>query len=228
MNIRILLFAAFALSTVALAQNDGPFQVRYAANLGPCRVVQEDAGAQNQLAPVDPCPDSAVNFTNTGANNAQDICVNTYTFSPDEQLVSCCSCRVTRNALWSLGVRRDLTSNTLTPGVENAVVIKLLATAAPAAGPCNPANPGPLVRGLSAWGTTLHASNLTTGFAYWGETPFTNSTLSAAELSVMTSFCGFIQANGSGYGICRSCQTGQFGLGPNDPSHNTGLGADKQ
>ena len=174
-------------------------------------------------------PDSAVNFTNTGANNAQDICVNTYTFSPDEQLVSCCACRVTRNALWSLGVRRDLTSNTLTPGVEKAVAIKLLATAAPAAGPCNPANPGPRVQGLAAWGTTVHAANLTTGPLYFGETPFTNSTLSASELAVMTSFCGFIQANGSGFGICRSCQGAGGGRIPiGSESQNTALGADRQ
>ena len=209
MRIKLAL-AALALSTVAMAQSDGPFQVRYAANL--------DIAAA----------DSAVDFTNTGANNALDICVNTYTFSPDEQLVSCCSCKVTRNALYSLGVKRDLTSNTLTPGVEKAVVIKLLATAAPA-GPCNPANPGAPVQGLAAWGTTQHYSNLTTGTIYGTETPFTNSTLSSAELAVMTSFCGFIQANGSGYGICRACQTGTFGLGANnDGLYRTGLGGDKQ
>jgi hypothetical protein len=175
--------------------------------------------------------DSDVDFTNTGADNAQDICVNTYTFAPDEQLISCCSCRVTRNALWSLSATRDLVSNSLTADVPGSVVIKLLATAAPA-GNCNPANPGPPVQGLAAWGTTLHWSNLTptaTGSVpYWTETPFTNATLSNTELSIMTSYCGLIQSNGSGYGICKGCQTGSLGLGPNDPSHNTGLGSDKQ
>ena len=114
MNLRIkIALATLALSTAAMAQSDGPFQVRYASNLGV-------AGYE-----------SVVNFTNTGANNANEICVNTYTFSPDEQEISCCSCKVTRNALWSLQVNKDLINNTLTPGVENSVVIKLLATQAP-------------------------------------------------------------------------------------------------
>ena len=205
-----LALAALAVSTAVMAQTaDGSFQVRYAANLDAVGV------------------DSAVNFTNTGAANAADICVNTYTFSPDEQLVSCCSCKVTRNALFSLGVKRDLTSNTLTPGIEKSVVIKLLATAAPA-GPCNPANPGATVIGMAAWGTTQHLQNLTSGPVYGTETQFTNATLSTAELAVMTSFCGFIQANGSGYGICRACQTGTNGLGPDNLNMRTGLGADKQ
>jgi hypothetical protein len=47
------------------------------------------------------------------------------------------------------------------------------------------------------------------------ESPFTPATLSASELARIASFCGFIQANGSGFGICKSCRLG-------------GLGADKQ
>jgi hypothetical protein len=35
-----------------------------------------------------------------------------------------------------------------------------------------------------------------------------NAAISAAELARITSLCGFIQANGSGYGICRSCRLG--------------------
>lgn len=228
-----LVLTSVALSGIAFAQGDGSFQVRYASNLD-YHIYYDDEAAQRaplgglrQAPALGGGPDSIVNFTNTGANNARDICVNTYTFAPDEQLVSCCSCRVTRNALWSLGVGRDLTSNTLTPAVEDSVVIKLLATEAPAAGNCNPANPGLPVQGMAAWGTTLHFSNLTNGIGYGTETPFHNATLSSAERSVMTSFCGFIQANGSGFGICRACQTGDFGLGPNDPAYRRGLGTEK-
>jgi len=39
--------------------------------------------------------------------------------------------------------------------------------------------------------------------------------LSAAELARVTSFCGFIQSNGSGFGICRSCRLGGLGAAKN-------------
>jgi hypothetical protein len=210
------LFAAVVLgAVVVLAQpvlgplgNDGPFQVRYASNL--------------------PIGDSVVNITNTGANfplpaagvngaasTSGNICVNVYTFSPDEQLISCCACPVTPNALVSLSARNDLISNTLTPGVPTSIVIKLLASGG--TGACNASTVGTLVnplvqRGMAAWGTTIHALPVTPGSpaTTYGETetPFTNSTLSEAEYERLTGLCGFIQTNGSGFGICRSCRFG--------------------
>jgi hypothetical protein len=32
-----------------------------------------------------------------------------------------------------------------------------------------------------------------------------------SELTKLTTYCGFIQANGSGYGICKSCREGAAG-----------------
>jgi hypothetical protein len=147
--------------------------------------------------------DSVINMTNTGAAGG-NICVNVYTFSPDEQEVSCCSCVVTPNALVSLSVKNDLVSNTLTPAVPGSVVVKLLATTG---GPCNAAAPGALAVGLAAWGTTLHAMPVAGTYGLT-ETAFTPATLSAAELGRISALCGFIQSNGSGYGICRSCRLG--------------------
>jgi hypothetical protein len=37
------------------------------------------------------------------------------------------------------------------------------------------------------------------------------SQLSDAELTRMTQLCAFIRANGSGYGICKSCKVGGLG-----------------
>lgn len=202
-SVLLSLFAAvLVFTTGAVAQNspsgDSPFQVNYAANLA--------------------VGDSVINITNAGGGvigtEARDsitdpsgnLCVNVYTFSPDEQLVSCCSCTVTPNGLVSLSARNDLISNTLTPAVPGAIVIKLLATAG---GTCNAATPGIPVAGLAAWGTTLHA--LPAGGYALTERPFVPATLSSAEFTRISALCGFIQSNGSGYGICRSCRAGALG-----------------
>ena len=41
--------------------------------------------------------------------------------------------------------------------------------------------------------------------------PFLNGTLSSSEYDGMTSLCNFIQANGTGFGICKSCRLGALG-----------------
>jgi hypothetical protein len=205
MKLRYLsIFAAMTLfSVAAFAQGaDTPFQVRYASNL--------------------PIGDSVVNATNTGASSTVafptqngNICMNVYTFSPDEQLISCCTCPITPDGLVSLSARNDLISNTLTPGVPTSIVIKLLGSLQ-GTGTCNAATVGTganvLATGLAAWGTTIHALPVTPGSpaTTYGvtETAFTPSTLSAAELTRITTLCGFIQTNGSGFGICRSCRFG--------------------
>ncbi len=190
---------------IAVAQNpiaaDSPFQVRYFSNLT--------------------VADSVIDITNTGADGAPlngpgfggavgNICVSAYAFSPDEQLVSCCSCLVTPNGLVSLSVTNDLIGNTLTGVRPNSVVVKLLATLAGAGGSgtscansaATAAAPG--VTGMVAWGTTIH---VTSGPAVT-ETAFTPATLSAGEATSITNRCTNIIGNGSGFGICRSCRAG--------------------
>ncbi len=212
MNQRVptILAAILVSSMAAFAQaHDTPFQVRYASNLN--------------------VGDSVVNITNTGANSTVafpnqngNICVNVYTFDAHEELVSCCSCLVTPDGLNSLSAKNDLINNTLTPATPTSIVIKLLATATTATTQAgcattaavagNAANP--IVNGLAAWGTTLHAGPAAGSFAVT-ETSFTPSTLSAAELTRITTLCGFIQTNGSGFGICNSCRTGGLGASSN-------------
>jgi hypothetical protein len=198
MNQRLIAFTATALlfTAAAFAQNpitaDSPFQVRYAANLN--------------------IGDSVVDITNTGASGSS-ICVNVYTFAPDEQEISCCTCTVTPDGLASLSVKNSLTNNTLTGVVPTAVVIKLIATK----GACDAATVTgeALVPGMAAWGTTIHALPVTPGSpaTTYGvtETAFTPSTLSATELTRATSLCGFIQSDGSSFGICGGCAAGGLG-----------------
>ena len=206
MHLRNLLVSAAVFATVAFGQQiaaDSPFQVRYASNLN--------------------VGDSVVNITNTGARGAGlasgtsaavtgAICANVYAFSPDEQMVSCCSCPVTPNGLVSLSAQRDLISNTLTPAVPTSIVIKIVAST-PVGGTCagSAASPGALTPGLTAWGTTVHTNTSPSGGFAVTETAFTPATLSAGEFSRLTALCTFINANGSGFGICSSCRLGGLG-----------------
>ncbi|MBY0507626.1 MAG: Ig-like domain-containing protein [Bryobacteraceae bacterium] len=172
--------------------------------------------------------DSVINLTNTGASGAGlaagttaattgAICVNVYAFSPDEQMVSCCSCPVTPNGLVSLSAQRDLVSNTLTPASPTSLVVKLLATVPvnnSCTGSATALSLGNLAPGLLAWGTTIKAPNTVV------ETPFLRGTLSLGgagadigELARLQQLCSFINSNGSGFGVCRSCRLGGLGGG---------------
>src|SRR5207244_11256295 len=117
----VIPLAAAALGQAIAGAPSDACQVRYAANLN--------------------IGDSVINISNAGTQNAggalTNICANVYAFSPDEQLISCCSCTVTPNALVSLSAVSDLISNTLTPARPTSIVVKLIATAGPT---CNASN----------------------------------------------------------------------------------------
>ncbi len=181
--------------------------------------------------------DGVINITNAGALGADAfgpfagttgrICVNVYTFSPDEQEISCCQCLVTPNALVHLSAKTDLIQNTLTGVVPNSIVVKLLATIPVSTANPNGNNLGPftgsicnaastfgavsLAPGMRAWATRLHA--LPTSPVTYGVTEgaFIPSSLSQGELDKLTSLCRFIVGNGSGAGICKSCTLGGLG-----------------
>jgi len=181
-----------ALSMVSLAQQIGPddaLQMRYAAHLD--------------------IADSVVNMTNAGTSGGS-LCANLYTFDPAEELISCCTCTITPGALQSLSVLRSLTSNTLTFAIPTAVVVKIVASSS---GACNAASitSDSLAPGLRAWATTIHQSPTAATSYSITETPFSTATLVAPELNHLTSYCGFIQAIGSGYGICQGCVTNGLG-----------------
>ena len=156
--------------------------------------------------------ESFINITNVGSGPG-DICVNVYAFDPAEEMLACCACPLTPNALASLRVNADLISNTLSIAVPTSVTVKLLATTVPATQTCDPSSTigTTTVPALRAWGTTLHARP-GGGFAVT-ETEFspTSSVGVANELQSLTETCRFIKILGSGFGICRSCQLGGLG-----------------
>ena len=182
--------------------------------------------------------DSFINIVNTGANGAPlngpgfgpagNICANVYAFSPDEQLVSCCSCLITPNGLVSLSVRDDLRANTITGTAPDSMVVKLVTTAtgpgptftgttcAGSAAAAGTAAFPTIKGGTAAWGTTAHfpgAGAVPAAPAPFSttETPFTPATLSDGELASITNRCTNIIGNGSGFGICRACAPGGRG-----------------
>jgi hypothetical protein len=222
----MMILAAMALSTAAFAQdaivNTGIFvdayQINYAANLN--------------------VGDSSVILTNTGQQGAffgatpatqGNICVNVYTFDPQEEEISCCACLVTPNGLNALSAKNDLINNTLTPAVPNSIVVKLVASQpgttttgaftvcnataplpTPATQPYTAGATGDIAVGLRAWVNTLEG-NTSAGTYDVVHGAFLPSYLGAQELGALTTVCAFNQTNGTGYGICGSCQTGALG-----------------
>jgi hypothetical protein len=204
--------------------SDNTFQVRYTSNLniGDSYIDITNTGASSTASQTQPPGNSQVNINGS-------ICVNIYAFATDEQEVSCCSCLVTPNGLYSLSVRNALLASVLPSFSTDALLVKLISTV-PAGSTdsttglitqtCNPATisttVGAQASGLLAWGTTLRAAP-TTPVTYRGvESPFLPGTLSPAELARDVMECQFIQILFSGQaGICKGCQ-------------NAGLGADRQ
>jgi hypothetical protein len=207
MNLRIhmLVLATLAFSALAFGQYavDDPTQVHYFSNLG--------------VLATGAVGDGFINITNTGASGGS-ICVNVYTFAPDEQEISCCTCPITANGLQSLDVDADLISNTLTPAVPTSVTVKLVATSQAS---CNAAAQpalSDLAVGMRAWGTNLHAAPTSPVTFQVTETPFLTADIAVGsnnhisdELKSDVQLCKFIGLLGSGYGVCRSCRLGGLG-----------------
>jgi hypothetical protein len=200
-----VILATLALSAAAFAQTniyqDGPYQIGYAANLN--------------------IGDSVVNISDDGVNGgfftgkaAGSICVNVYVFDASEEEISCCYCLVTPNGLNSLSAKSDLINNTLTPAVPSSIVIKLVATTPAAAVPgpvCNPAAALVPTSGLLAWGATLEPSGSAPPTYGVVNVPFLNGHLGAGEESDLSTVCSFVEAEGTGFGVCNSCRLGALG-----------------
>lgn len=194
-KLTVTFLAALALSSVVSAQviSSAPdqYQVRYFSN-----------------APLGGTINITNNGVNAGVEPAGNICANVYVFDPAQELIACCACTITPNGLASLSTTTDLLSNTLTFAVPTSITVGIITTHGTT---CNPSavTPDELASGLRAWGTTLHALPTAPAGTYaMTETAFAPSDLSATELLRLTSTCGFIQADASGFGICNSCREG--------------------
>jgi hypothetical protein len=57
-----------------------------------------------------------------------DLCANIYVFTPDEQMIACCSCKVSPNGMQGFSLATDLTANPLTSILPHAGAIKVVAS----------------------------------------------------------------------------------------------------
>ena len=152
-------------------------------------------------------PDGALRMTNTGATVAAGVSQNLYAaiyvFDDSEELQECCSCVITPDGLLSESVDKNLTANTVTGIKPTRGVIKVIA-----ATDSNP--PTVLAHGLAGWMTQIQGSQVNLTTSKWSgpfvanQSPLTQSALTAAEFSVLTSICQYAVILGSGGGVC-SC-----------------------
>ncbi len=187
MTLRFMILAAIVLSVAAFGQtqigNSSNAQVAMIANLAN--------------------GDSSISMTNV---SSADICVNVYVFDPAEEQISCCACPITPNGLASLSARKDLISNTLTPGVPTSISVILQAVKG---GTCDATKVAAGVPGLISASTNVHTTPVAGSYAV--TELHLADTGAPVDGNVIVPTCKFMKANGSGYGICKSCAAGALG-----------------
>ena len=184
----------------------------------PAQTYYVDYFSNNYTAPED----GVIRIVNVGQGGnpltspTGDICANIYVFDANQEMAECCAERLTPNELDSADVFLQLTSNTLTPALLNAGVIKVVLT--PATGACLPTTPfaGADATLGSVWGTHPQRSLYVGGAFYF---PFLTETekqprpLSASEQAFLPLTCSMTLYLGSGYGRCTSTVSGDAGSG---------------
>jgi hypothetical protein len=130
------------------------------------------------------------------------ICADFYVFDATQEMVECCSCRITANGLAELSVISDLTQNPLTGfPAPNSGVVKIVSDNRQN---CNETAPVPTPL-LLAWAT--HIQQPIMGTFVTTEDQFQKSPLMDGELAFLGQACAFVQYLGSGKGVCKCGKT---------------------
>jgi hypothetical protein len=161
----------------------------------------------NNAGPVPSATDQVVRIINSGlygtplTSPVGDICANIYVFDNNQEMISCCSCRITPNGLASASVGLQLTNNPVTSVVPAAGVIKIVAT--PLKRTCDPTariDPSTADDDLAVvFGTHVQTTAGTTSVT---ETNIGVAPLGSYELDFLPTACTFAQYLGSGKGTC--------------------------
>jgi hypothetical protein len=135
-----------------------------------------------------------------------DICANVYVFDANQEMVACCSCRITPNGLLTLSVANGLTNNPVTSVVPVNGAVKIIPTLAGAT--CSPLTyNGGVAPGLVGWASHIETSGGTAPGTFiavaallgWPEVP---DTAGASEAAFLPTACQFAQYLGSNKGVC--------------------------
>ncbi len=179
------------VSIVAVAQAAPIYQLNYYSNRN------NAAGADQTLRVINP----GVTGTPMSADEGR-ICADVYVFDSTQEMVECCSCKITANGLREFSVLNDLTQNPLTGfPAPNSGVIKIVSDLNTN---CNETAPVP-TSGLLAWQS--HVQQPVTGTFVTTEDEYQAAPLTAEEQAFLGQACGFVQYLGSGKGVCK-CGTG--------------------
>ena len=201
-NLFLLFILGIVVFVIVPAQAQDNLQAYFSNNPGP-------GGAADQQ----------IRLINYGSNGTPltspvgDVCANIYVFDANQEMVSCCSCRITPNGLLTLSVANGLTNNPVTSVVPvngDVVIIPILA------GPfCDPVNwisvdlgggigigfPNSVV----GFSTHLQTSGGTTPGTFITETTIPNVGPFKGNAEFLRQSCQFAQYLGSGKGRC-SCK----------------------
>jgi len=217
----VVIVACMVFSAAAQAQTNDVYWVGYYSN----------NLTINNLETVAAVPDQSVYINNPGVQGAPInpatglvstagyLCANLYVFDASQEMVECCSCPLSPNALVSLSLRTNLLANPLGGVAPRSGVIKLIsslpisvtpngvspttATAVCDAGEIGSAGETVLAD-LRAWGTQFQI--LSQGRYAITQSKFMAAPLSAAEAAFLPVACQFVRYLGSGQGVC-TCST---------------------
>jgi hypothetical protein len=193
----VLLMSVFPTLLLAADPTTPTYLVdHYSNNAGPgatkdafVRLVNIAAGGTPQTSPVG------------------DVCANIYVFDSHQEMISCCSCRLTPNELVTASVANQLTNNPLVAVIPTDGVIKIMPTPAGTA-ICNPTAPAASSDAslLTGFATHLEISGAAT-FITEANTP--SAPLGSEEASFLSDACLFVQYLGRAYGKGTCSCTGQ-------------------
>ena len=158
-------------------------------------------------------PIAKIRLTNFGTGGtpltspAGDVCTNIYVFDADQEMIACCSCRITPNGTRTISVAFNLTNNPLTSVSPVNGGLKVISTVA-GLGTCSPLTyNGGFIDSTLGFATHLQISGGTSAGSFATETRFQAAALSGVEQSFLPLACQFTRYLGSGKGTC-SCGTG--------------------